>query len=223
MRATTSRSSSADPLDVKLTSRGTVFFKHERIGRDGQAGCHRPDDRRQPARRLEPRLRPLQPAPLVAAGELGVMPGPIPPIPGSNAALSAAENAGLRAKVEADEAIRDLLAKIDKAKFTETLNAVSAKIDTKTLAQLYARAGSYGKAASTAQQYLKSVPGDKDMQLLVANAYHYLSVVSRLAHAGFSGSRSAHTRRARSSCHAIRSATIWISPLLGSSRHWMPS
>lgn len=31
----------------------------------------------------------------------------------------------------------DLLAKIDTAKFTETLNAVSAKIDTKTLAQLY--------------------------------------------------------------------------------------
>jgi tetratricopeptide (TPR) repeat protein len=43
---------------------------------------------------------------------------------------------------------------------------------TKTLAQLYARAGNYGKAASTAQQYLKSVPGDKDMQLLVANAYY---------------------------------------------------
>jgi tetratricopeptide (TPR) repeat protein len=42
---------------------------------------------------------------------------------------------------------------------------------TKTLAQLYARAGSYGKAAQTAQQYLKSVPGDRDMQLLVANAY----------------------------------------------------
>ena len=42
---------------------------------------------------------------------------------------------------------------------------------TKTLAQLYARAGSYGKAAQTAQTYLKSVPGDKDMQLLVANAY----------------------------------------------------
>jgi osmoprotectant transport system substrate-binding protein len=31
----------------------------------------------------------------------------------------------------------DLLAKIDKAKFTATLNAVSAKIDTATLAQLY--------------------------------------------------------------------------------------
>lgn len=31
----------------------------------------------------------------------------------------------------------DLLAKIDKQKFTDTLNAVSAKIDTKTLAQLY--------------------------------------------------------------------------------------
>jgi tetratricopeptide (TPR) repeat protein len=43
---------------------------------------------------------------------------------------------------------------------------------TKTLAQLYARAGSYSKAAATAQQYLKSVPGDKDMQLLVANAYY---------------------------------------------------
>jgi tetratricopeptide (TPR) repeat protein len=43
---------------------------------------------------------------------------------------------------------------------------------TKTMAQLYARAGSYSKAAATAQQYLKSVPGDKDMQLLVANAYY---------------------------------------------------
>jgi tetratricopeptide (TPR) repeat protein len=43
---------------------------------------------------------------------------------------------------------------------------------TKTLSQLYARAGNYAKAAQTAQQYLKSVPGDKDMQLLVANAYY---------------------------------------------------
>jgi tetratricopeptide (TPR) repeat protein len=43
---------------------------------------------------------------------------------------------------------------------------------TKTLSQLYARAGNYGKAAQSAQQYLKSVPGDKDMQLLVANAYY---------------------------------------------------
>lgn len=43
---------------------------------------------------------------------------------------------------------------------------------TKTLAQLYARAGNYAKAAQTAQNYLKSVPGDKDMQLLVANAYY---------------------------------------------------
>jgi osmoprotectant transport system substrate-binding protein len=31
----------------------------------------------------------------------------------------------------------DLLTKIDKQKFTDTLNAVSAKIDTTTLAQLY--------------------------------------------------------------------------------------
>lgn len=43
---------------------------------------------------------------------------------------------------------------------------------TKTLAQLYARAGNYGKAAQAAQQYLKSVPGDKDIQLLMANAYY---------------------------------------------------
>jgi tetratricopeptide (TPR) repeat protein len=43
---------------------------------------------------------------------------------------------------------------------------------TKTLAQLYARAGSFSKAASTGQQYLRSVPGDRDMQLLVANAYY---------------------------------------------------
>jgi tetratricopeptide (TPR) repeat protein len=43
---------------------------------------------------------------------------------------------------------------------------------TKTLAQLYARAGNYGKSAQTAQQYLKSVPGDKEMQLLVANSYY---------------------------------------------------
>lgn len=42
---------------------------------------------------------------------------------------------------------------------------------TKTLAQLYARAGNYGKSAQLAQQYLKSAPGDKDMQLLVANSY----------------------------------------------------
>ena len=31
----------------------------------------------------------------------------------------------------------DLLAKVDKQKLTDTLNAVSAKIDTTTLAQLY--------------------------------------------------------------------------------------
>ncbi len=43
---------------------------------------------------------------------------------------------------------------------------------TKTLSQLYARAGNYGKAAQTAQQYLKSVPGDRDIQLLVANAFY---------------------------------------------------
>jgi tetratricopeptide (TPR) repeat protein len=41
---------------------------------------------------------------------------------------------------------------------------------TKTLAQLYFRAGSLGKATQYANQYLKSVPGDKDMQLLVATS-----------------------------------------------------
>ena len=41
---------------------------------------------------------------------------------------------------------------------------------TKTLAQLYSRSGNYAKATQVANEYLKSVPGDKDMQLLVANA-----------------------------------------------------
>ena len=43
---------------------------------------------------------------------------------------------------------------------------------TKTLAQLYFRGGSYGKAVQYANQYLKSAPGDKDMQLLVAQSYY---------------------------------------------------
>jgi tetratricopeptide (TPR) repeat protein len=43
---------------------------------------------------------------------------------------------------------------------------------TKTLAQLYFRGNSYGKAIEYANKYLKSVPGDQDMQLLVAQAYY---------------------------------------------------
>ncbi|NJD32245.1 MAG: tetratricopeptide repeat protein [Gammaproteobacteria bacterium] len=43
---------------------------------------------------------------------------------------------------------------------------------TKTLAQLNFRAGSYGKAVQYANQYLKSAPGDQDVQLLVAQAYY---------------------------------------------------
>ena len=43
---------------------------------------------------------------------------------------------------------------------------------TKTLAQLYFRAGNYGKAISAANQYLKSAPGDQEIQLLVAQAYY---------------------------------------------------
>ena len=42
---------------------------------------------------------------------------------------------------------------------------------TKTLAQLQFRAGSYGKAIQSANQYLKSSPNDKEMQLLVAQGY----------------------------------------------------
>lgn len=41
----------------------------------------------------------------------------------------------------------------------------------KTLAQLYFRAGNYGKAIQSANQYLKSAPGDQEMQLLVAQGY----------------------------------------------------
>ncbi|MCU0768771.1 MAG: tetratricopeptide repeat protein [Burkholderiaceae bacterium] len=42
---------------------------------------------------------------------------------------------------------------------------------TKTLAQLQFRAGNYGKAIQTANQYLKSAPGDQEMQLMVAQGY----------------------------------------------------
>lgn len=43
------------------------------------------------------------PPPLVAAGELGVMPGPIPPIPGSNAALTAAAVDSLAQPLDSDD------------------------------------------------------------------------------------------------------------------------
>lgn len=45
------------------------------------------------------------PPPLIAAGELGVMPGPIPPIPGSNAALAAAALDTAAQPLDADEDI----------------------------------------------------------------------------------------------------------------------
>ena len=41
----------------------------------------------------------------------------------------------------------------------------------KTLAQLYFRAENYAKAIQVGNQYLKSVPGDQDVQILVAQAY----------------------------------------------------
>jgi len=43
---------------------------------------------------------------------------------------------------------------------------------TKTLAQLQFRAGNYAKAIQAANQYLKSVPGDQDMQVMVAQGYY---------------------------------------------------
>ena len=43
---------------------------------------------------------------------------------------------------------------------------------TKTLAQLYARGGNHGKAVQYANQYLKSAPGDREMQLLIAQSYY---------------------------------------------------
>jgi hypothetical protein len=43
------------------------------------------------------------PPPLISAGELGVMPGPIPPIPGSNAALSAAALDSAAQPLDAEE------------------------------------------------------------------------------------------------------------------------
>lgn len=55
---------------------------------------------------------------------------------------------------------------------------------TKTLAQLYFRAGSYDKAASVGNQYLKAVPGDKDIQLLVAQAYYQKKDYKSAAAAG---------------------------------------
>jgi len=41
----------------------------------------------------------------------------------------------------------------------------------KTLTQLYFRAGNYPKAIQAGNQYLKSVPGDQEVQLLVAQSY----------------------------------------------------
>jgi tetratricopeptide (TPR) repeat protein len=64
-------------------------------------------------------------------------------------------------------------AKVLEGQIASSQMPASEKVQrTKTLAQLYARAGNYAKAAQTAQQYLKSVPGDKDIQLLMANAYY---------------------------------------------------
>jgi tetratricopeptide (TPR) repeat protein len=42
---------------------------------------------------------------------------------------------------------------------------------TKTVAQLYFRAGNYSKAAQAANQYLKSAPNDQEVQLLVAQSH----------------------------------------------------
>ncbi|HEX9772619.1 MAG TPA: tetratricopeptide repeat protein, partial [Steroidobacteraceae bacterium] len=43
---------------------------------------------------------------------------------------------------------------------------------TKTLAQLYFRAGNYGKAIQTGNDYLKAAPGDREVQMMVAQGYY---------------------------------------------------
>jgi tetratricopeptide (TPR) repeat protein len=43
---------------------------------------------------------------------------------------------------------------------------------TKTLAQLYFRAGNYGKAIQVANDYLKANPSDREMQMMVAQGYY---------------------------------------------------
>jgi tetratricopeptide (TPR) repeat protein len=50
------------------------------------------------------------------------------------------------------------------------MSAAERSQRTKTLAQLYFRSGSYGKATQYANQYLKSSPGDRDMQTLLATS-----------------------------------------------------
>ncbi|MFO1395219.1 MAG: tetratricopeptide repeat protein [Steroidobacteraceae bacterium] len=62
---------------------------------------------------------------------------------------------------------------------------------TKTLSQLWFRAGNYGKATQYANQYLKAVPGDRDSQLLIAQAAYKqgdfktaYSVAERLSRSG---------------------------------------
>ena len=42
----------------------------------------------------------------------------------------------------------------------------------KTLAQLHFRAGNYAKAVQVANDYLKAVPGDREMQMMVAQGYY---------------------------------------------------
>ncbi len=42
----------------------------------------------------------------------------------------------------------------------------------KTLAQLHFRAGNYAKAIQVANDYLKAVPGDREMQMMVAQGYY---------------------------------------------------
>jgi hypothetical protein len=57
---------------------------------------------------------------------------------------------------------------------------------TKTLAQLYFRAGNYGKSIQYANQYLKAAPGSQDIQLLVAQSYYqqkdYKSAIAAADH-----------------------------------------
>ena len=76
---------------------------------------------------------------------------------------------------------------------------------TKTLAQLYFRANNYGKAIQVANDYLKAVPGDRDMQMMVAQGYfqqkNYKGAIAAARSSPAAGSR------ARTCCSSYCAAT----------------
>ena len=77
---------------------------------------------------------------------------------------------------------------------------------TKTLAQLYFRAGNYAKAIQVANDYLKAVPGDREMQMMVAQGY-YQQKNYKAAICGRREAEPAAGSRARTCCSSCCAAT----------------